>query len=77
VVDPKQWRSNIVFWGTFLAGFVATIEIVKQLFPSVRKIEDEHWEEVKQRHAARHTPPEKSWSKQIEQERSVPMGVER
>lgn len=33
VFDPKQWRSNIVFWGAVVGGFVAQHKLLKAMFP--------------------------------------------
>lgn len=83
VIDPKQWRSNLVFWCTAVAGMVATIETVKLLFPSVRKMEHEHAEDRKEkRHRKLGLPSEqaraeKSWSQRVLEPSQAGPGIER
>lgn len=34
VFDPKQWRSNLVFWGTLATGYLAKTKLLSGIFPN-------------------------------------------
>lgn len=68
IIDPKQWRSNIVFWGTLIGGVYITEKISNTLFPEKQEADKLNIPKTQQPAPPSTGITPKSWQQTVERQ---------